>query len=191
LNATGLYNKKKKKLSELSNLDRIIFSISKALLQSATIIMVSIPSDFLGRLHIDIFNDFIRKIKNLFHVIFIIHGPKEIVSNCDQIITIVNQIAQFGSIDEFLDRIPQSGELITIELHNPDKKALKEALSLKSGIFIEERKNERYKIFSKENPEELILQLIELLGPSLYNFKRFKASIGEYLEFLDYLKGAT
>ena len=127
-----------------------------------------------------------ERIKRKYHVVLLIHGQNEIVSTCDQLLTIINNKAQIGSIEDFIEKIPQSGEIFTIELNNPDREALNKMFDLKSAIFIEERKNEKYKIFTEENPDDLIQQLIALLGPSLYNLKRFKASMREYLEFLEY-----
>ena len=52
-------------------------------------------------------------------------------------------------------------------------------------VIIEERKKEKFKIFIKDSIQEVIIQINELLGPSLYSFKRSTASIGDYMEFIE------
>jgi hypothetical protein len=49
----------------------------------------------------------------------------------------------------------------------------------------EERKNEKYKIFLKDDPNKIILKLTELFGLNLFSFKRSKAKLGDYVEFFD------
>ena len=57
-------------------------------------------------------------------------------------------------------------------------------LEIDSAVFIEERKNESYKIYCiKENPEEIINKIMNTVGRYIYNFKRHKATLEEYLEF--------
>ena len=87
--------------------------------------------------------------------------------------------------NEYIKELPQFGEILTIELSNPEKEDLQKMNDLESIIFIEERREEKYILFLKEDPEEIIMQLINIFGPKLYNFRRFKASLGEYLEFTE------
>jgi len=59
-------------------------------------------------------------------------------------------------------------------------------IEIDSTLFIEKRKNERYIIYcTKENPEKIIIKLMASVGDYIYNFKRYKASLEEYLEFLE------
>ncbi len=188
LDDIGLFNKKKKKLSELSAIDHILFSFGRVLVQSPSIIMISIPEGLLTKLQINLFNDFVKKIKEKYHLIVIIHGSDQITSECDEIITISGTKAQVGSIDDFLEQIPQEGEVISIELSDPSEAALTKIKEIQNAIFIEERKNEKYKIFTADDPNDLIQNLMKILGPSLYNFRRYKASISDYLEFQEKLE---
>jgi len=184
LEATGLLNRKHEKIAKLSKSARLLVSISRALLTKQKIILISIPLSEMGRLESEQFNRYVEKIKKKFHVIFIIHGPQNIVSNCDRIITIKDNKAEIGTINHFISKIPQSGEILTIELNNPIENALNKMLDIDSAVFIEERKNERYKIYCiKENPEEIINKIMNTVGRYIYNFKRHKATLEEYLEF--------
>ncbi len=184
LEATGLLNRKQEKIANLTKLERLLFSISRALVTLQKIIMVSIPISKLGRLESEQFNRYVDKIKRQFHVILIIHGPKDIVSNCDQIITFKDKNAELGTIKHFISKLPQSGEIITIELNNPNKDTLDKMLKIDSAIFIEERKKERYKIYCiKDNPEKIINKLMNSIGRYVYSFKRRKATLEDYLEF--------
>ena len=186
LEITGLLHRKNEKVVNLTILEQILFSISRALLRKQSIIMVSIPLSEIGPLESEQFNRYVENIKREFHVVLILHGPKSIVSNCDKIITVKNKQAEIGTIEHFISKIPQAGEFITIELDNPDKTALDNMLKIKTVIFIEERKHERYKIYCiDENPNIILVKLFESIGDYIYNFKRQKATLEEYLQFME------
>ena len=185
LEVTGLLNRKKERISNLSKIERLLFSISKALLKSPNVIMFSVPPGEFNQIQGENFNRFMNIIKEKFHVALIIHGNKKIVANCDKILTIRGSVIELGKLDDFLLKLPHS-DIITIELDNPDLKALNKMFDIKNTIFVTERRNERYKIFTKVNPDELINQILEIVGPYVYNFKKSKASFREYLEFLEY-----
>jgi len=186
LEVTGLINKKSKKFNKLTPLEFLMFSIGRALLQAPTIIMFLIPFDILSRLDFEKFNKYMNKVKETFHVILIFHGPEGIISQCDQILTIGEEMTSIGSLKQLIGDLPQSGEIFTIELTDPDEMLIKKLYeSEQIATIIEERKNEKYKLFIKEDSNRMILKLTELFGPHLYSFKRFKASIGDYLEYFE------
>lgn len=183
LEVTGLLNRKSEKIKGLSTLDRLLFSISRALLSKPNILLCSIPLEQYGRMEVEKFNSYMKRIKKVFHVSLIIHGPKEFVSNCDKIILIAQNRIKIGTLNDYIEELPQSGEILTIELSNPNKEDLEKMNDLESIIFIEERREEKYKLFLKEDPEQIIMQLIKIYGSKLYNFRRFQGNLGDYLEF--------
>jgi ABC-2 type transport system ATP-binding protein len=186
LETTGLLNRKKEKISNFSNLDKLLFSISRALVRKIGIIMIEFPNKDIGQQESETLSRCFERIKEEFHLILIIHGPKSIISQCDKIITIKDRKAEIGTIKQYVSKIPQSGEIITVELDNPDKSALEKMLEIKTAIFIEERKNERYKLYCiRESPDKILIKLFETIGDYIYNFKRHQASLGEYLEFME------
>jgi ABC-type branched-subunit amino acid transport system ATPase component len=185
LEVTGLLNRKNEKLKGLPTLDRILFSISKALLLNPNILLFSIPIEQYGRMEVEKFNSYLKRIKKIFHITLIIYGPKEIVSNCDKIIIFTQNETKIGTLKDYIETLPQSGEILTIELSNPDRQDLKKMNDLDSIIFIEERREEKYKLFLKENPDKIIMQLMDIFGSNLYNFRRFQASLGDYLEYTE------
>ncbi len=184
----GLLNRKYDKVKDLSTMESILFSISRALLHVPHTMLVLFPNVRLGRLEIEKFSNAMNKISKNYHACFIIHGTKEIVSICNQIINITPEKTEIGSVEDYIRKLPQSGEILTIELSQPNLNSLKQMFKLKSIIFIEQRRNEKYKLFIQENPENVIMLLLELFGSKLYNFKRFRATLGDYLEFLEYKK---
>lgn len=186
LESTGLLNKKNKKFSKLTPLEFLLFSITQALIQSPTIIMFSIPFGILGKLEYEKFNSYMDKIKENFHVVLIFHGPEEIVSNCDQILTITKSTSKIGSFNDYIESLPHYGEILHIELNDPEDLIIQRLREMKEiDLIIEERKKEKFKIFIKDNIPEVIIQITELLGPSLYSFNRSTASIGEYMEYVE------
>lgn len=186
LEDTGLSLKKNKRCSQLNHLDFLLFSIARALVKSPSIIMFLIPFEILDRLGYDKFNNYMQKIKEEFHVILIFHAPEGIVSNCDHILTIGKEESKIGTFTKLIEELPQSGEIITIELNNPDEKLIKKLYKFDEIAKIqEERKNEKYKIFLKDDPNKMIIRLTELFGQYLFSFKRYKASLEDYKEFFE------
>ena len=186
LDVTGLLNKKNKRFSELTSLEFLLFSIGRALLQSPSIIMFSIPFGMLGRLEFKKFNNYMDNLKRDFHIVLIFHAPEGVVSNCDQILTITKQETSIGTYNDLIENLPHKGEIINIELNNPDKEEINQMYALKGvNLIIEERKMEKFKIFVKENPYNLLIKLTELFGPRLFSFKKSKASLSEYIEYID------
>ena len=183
LEATGLLNRKREKLFKLSKLDRILFTISRALLTLQQVILIKLPLTGISRLEGEQINRLIQNIKRKFHTVLIIHGPKEIISKCDQIITIKKNQVEIGTLKYFISKMPQSGDLVTIELDNPSKDTLAKMRAIKSALFIEERKNEKYKIYCiNEHPNIIINKLMGSIGDYIYNYKIHKASLKDYLE---------
>jgi len=186
LEVTGLLNKKNKRFSKLTQLEFLLFSIGRALLQSPSIITFLIPLIILDRLEYEKFNNYIEKIKKEFRVILVFHGPEGIVSNCDQILTISKGESKIGTYNKLIEELPQSGEILTIELNNPDENLIKKLFKFEEIAKIrEERKNEKYKLFLNSDPNQMVIRLTELFGQYLFSFKRHKASLGDYLEFFE------
>lgn len=181
-----LKDKEDELILNLNTIERLKVSIGLALLRNPNIILFSVPKGSLGRLEMTSFNQYLKRISETFHTVLVIHGPKEIVSVCNKILTISDDKADSGTIEDLVLQIPQSGEVIEIELNNLNPDALNKRVFssiFEDAIIIEERKNEKFKIFSQENPDDLIVKLMNIVGPFVYNFKRFKPSLSEYLEF--------
>jgi len=148
--------------------------------------MFSIPFGILGKLEYEKFNSYMNKIKENFHVVLIFHGPEEIISNCDKILTITKDTSKIGSLKDYIESLPQYGEILNLVLNNPEDLSIQKLKEMKEiDVIIEERKNEKFKIFMKDSIPEVIIQIIELLGPSLHSFRRSTASIGEFLEYVE------
>lgn len=183
LEVTGLMNRRREKLFKLSKLDRILFTIARALLTLQQVILIKLPLTGISRLEGEQINRLIQNIKRKFHTVLIIHGPNEIISNCDQIITIKENQVEIGNLNYFISKMPQSGDLITIELDNPGKDTLAKMHAIDSALFVEERKNEKYKIYCiNEHPNIIINKLMGSIGDYIYTYKIHKASLKDYLE---------
>ncbi|MBY9005390.1 MAG: hypothetical protein KGD63_01395 [Candidatus Lokiarchaeota archaeon] len=185
MEVTGLIGKIKTKVNELTPLDTLLFLIARALFQTPRIIMFSIPKGLMNRLEYERLNKYLELIKKRFHVVILIHGPEIIVSKCEKIVTITGKKVDTGTMTQLLRKIPQSGELISIELNYPNQQDIKKLFELGTAIVIEERKSEKYKLFPKEDPNNLIKKIIHIFGKDLQSFKRYKASLNEFVEFLE------
>ena len=185
LAATGLLSKKNKKFNDLTPLEFFQFSISRVLLQSPIIVMFSVPPDLLGKFDVDKFNAYVNRIKKEYHIVVIMHGPEEVVANCDKILTLSQKDSKIGSLEEYINDLPSSGWVVTLELNNPRDEEMDAFFALQKRIVImEERKSEKYKIFVKEQLNELLVYLTQLFGQNLFSFKKKKATLAECVQYL-------
>ncbi|MHA1804252.1 MAG: hypothetical protein ACTSU4_06905 [Promethearchaeota archaeon] len=181
---SGLTHKKDKKMHELNPLEFLIFSTCRVLLQLPTILLVKIPQFYLNKLQYDKFNEFIKKIKAKYHVIFIFQGPEEIIAQCDKILIISKFIVETGSLKDYRSKLPQSGEILLIELDNPKQEDIERLKNMESLLILEERKNEKYKIYTKRNSHDVFLLLIKIFGQHLYSFKKYQADLDDFIEYV-------
>jgi ABC-type multidrug transport system ATPase subunit len=186
LKATGLKYKKNKRVEDLDALNFLRFSLARALVQAADVIMFIIPEQLFDRLKFKELKNELERIKKEFHMILLVQGPEEFVaeSDCDKIITITDKKTHIGLMDELITQVPQEGEIITIELNYPTKKTLEKLFSLESVIVIEERRNEKYKIFPKTHPNQIIRKIIHLFGSELLNFEKKRCDLNDYITYL-------
>ncbi|MHA1723423.1 MAG: hypothetical protein ACTSYC_08040 [Promethearchaeota archaeon] len=188
---SGLIHKKDKKVDELNPLEFLIFSTCRILLQLPTIILIKIPPFYLNKLQYDKFNEFIKKIKAKYHVIFIFQAPEEIISQCNRILTISKFIVETGSLEDYRSKLPQAGEILLIELDNPKQEDIERMKNIESLLILEERKNEKYKIYTKRNPHEVFLLLIKIFGHHLYSFKKYQANLDDFIEYVQQINVNT
>ncbi len=185
LESLGLLGKKKIRLNKFTHLDIYLFLIAQALFQNPRIIMLSIPKEKITKLEQEQLNRYLELIKKIFHIAILIHGPEKIVAECEKIVTITGKKVDSGTMKQLLKKIPQSAELISIELNYPDQQDIKKLFELGTAIVIEERKFEKYKLFPKEDPNNIIKKIIHIFGKQLQSFKRYRASLHEFVEFLE------
>lgn len=183
LTAIGLKNKRKSKLSSLTPGEIFRFNIGRAILQAPELVLLFINKDMLNQFETAQFFRYLDNLKREFHTIFIMSGQRDIISQCEKVLTLSDASSSTGFVDELVRQIPQAGEVITLELNNAPQELLESMVNIENAIFIEERKNEKYKIYSEENPDELILKILHFVGPFLYTFKRKKPKLEDYLQF--------
>jgi hypothetical protein len=70
-------------------------------------------------------------------------------------------------------------------LDHPNQEELERFFSIDSVIIIEERRNEKYKIFPKKDPQDIIEQLIDIFGLNMFNFRKVKVSLSEFTELIE------
>ena len=188
LEHTGLIYKKNQTVERLKPPDFLRFQIARALVRSPDIILFSIPPGVFNRIEFKKFKKQLEKIKREWHLVIIIHGPEDLVSRCDKVITLEEKKAETGTVEEFVQKIPKSDNLITIELTKADENDLEK---LKEDAFlIEERKHEKYKLYPREDkdPKALIKKIVQIFGEDLNNFKIFQGTLEEYIEYSQIIK---
>jgi ABC-type multidrug transport system ATPase subunit len=188
LDMTGLVYKKNTTVEQLNPSDFLRFQIARALVRSPDIILFSIPPGVFNRIEFKKFKKQLEKVKREWHIVLIIHGPEDLVSSCDKVITLQEKEAKTGTVEDFVDRIPKSDNLITIELSKADEKDL--AILQEDAYVVEERKSEKYKLYPKtgKDPENLIRKIVQIFGEDLNNFKIFHGSLEDYIEYNQIIK---
>ncbi len=184
LEATLLDYDKKKRLSECSPLELLRVKISAALAMNPGAIAFRILEQNIGKIEIEQFSRVLAKIKELFDVILIIHGPKELIQQCDKVALIdeKQKTQKAGSITELSEDAPKTGDIIILQLTNPNAEDIHKMRQIPQTEIIELRKNEKFKLFSQIRAESLIVQLFQLFGTKIYSYQRRALQLADLLE---------
>jgi len=188
LEMTGLIYKKKEIVEQLNPADFLRFQIARALARSPDIILFSLPPGVFNRIEFKKFKNQLEKVKREWHLIIFIHGPEDLVSNCDKVITLKEREAETGTVEDFVKKIPKSDNLITIELTKANEEDLE--ILKEDAFLIEERKHEKYKLYPKKDtdPDKLIKKIVQIFGEDLNNFKLFHGTLEEFIEYSHIIK---
>ena len=177
-----------KRLRDCSEIELLRIKIANALCLQAGAIALRIPTENLGKMETEQISRIVTKIKENFDVILLIHGPKEIIENCDKILVLkdTEKTEKAGTLEELNEKMPETGEIILLQLSNPTQEEIATLYQLPDTEVIELRKGEKFKIFSRLNPETLIIQLFEKFGTKIFNLQRNKMRLGELLELNEF-----
>jgi ABC-type multidrug transport system ATPase subunit len=177
-----------KKLNECSEIELLRIKIANALCLNPGAIAFRIPTEDLGKMETEQIIRIITKIKETYDVILLIHGPKEIIEVCDKILVLKEKekTEKAGSLEELNEKMPNTGEIILLQLTNPTQDEINSLFLLPDTEVMELRKAEKFKIFSRLNPDTLIIQLFEKFGTKIFNLQRSKMKLGELLELNEF-----
>lgn len=184
LEATMLDFDKNRRISECTDLERLRIKIAIALTSYPGAIAFRIPEDNIGKIEYEQFSRVIAKIKEMFDCILLIHGPKEIIQQCDKVAIInENEVTEkAGSLSDLNESAPKSGELVIIQLTSPTHDQITKMHAILDTVIIEIRMNEKYKVFSQIPPEKLTVLLFQIFGTKIYSYQRKPIQLADLLE---------
>ena len=142
------------------------------------------PEDNISKIEYEQFSRVIAKIKEMFDCILLIHGPKEIIQQCDKVAIInENEVTEkAGSLSDLNESAPKSGELVIIQLTSPTHDQITKMHAILDTVIIEIRMNEKYKVFSQIPPEKLTVLLFQIFGTKIYSYQRKPIQLADLLE---------
>jgi ABC-type branched-subunit amino acid transport system ATPase component len=181
----------KERVKNLSNFEYYRLIIGRTILKSfPSLILLKVPYEIFGRMSKKAFFQLMDTLKEKYHVTFMIAGPQEFLADSDKILHfgLSSTKSEALTMDELMTKLPKGGEIINLLLNQATAPEIKRLKSLKNTILIENREGESYTIFSKTDVDNLIITLFKELGTKIFNYKRKKPSLSEYLEFIDYTK---
>ncbi|MFX0101757.1 MAG: hypothetical protein ACFFCS_19490 [Candidatus Hodarchaeota archaeon] len=183
LEALTLKPVKKRKLLSLSNAEKLRLNVALSLARGTEMLIADLHQFNINRLEYGQVEKVLRTIAHQFHAIVISVGPVEIISRFDKIITISKAIEKTTteSVQDYREKLP--GEVVILQVKDVPMDFKKHLEKKVGSLIIEEVISERFKIFTKGDPNPLIVDLCKELGEKIYKITRKMPNVDDYLEY--------
>ncbi|MFW9991782.1 MAG: hypothetical protein ACFFD4_06960 [Candidatus Odinarchaeota archaeon] len=191
LHTLHLDHHKKSKIGNLTDSEYLRVLIAKEIVQNkADVILMEVPEDIFGNFELQEFKRIIRDLGRLYHITFILVASREFLAECDHVLNLTTaekrKTRTATRIATLLDTIPQMGEdVLKVELNEGSSTDIESLKTFSDAIIIETHENESYTIFPQKDIDKTIVDIFRVIGRKIYNFKRVKPSLTEYLVFTE------
>ena len=186
LSIIGLSNRKKLKLKELSEGEHRRVIIAYSIIKLPNIIFLVEPEKGLNATEKKRIWDSIIGINDRFSSTIFVYSSSKEIKRCHNILVLSRDGRQlgFGTLTQLISEIPLQKEVIVLQLNSPNPQDV-ETLGRIPGLtfIIEERQGEKYRIFTKVDPNRVIPQIFQQIGKNIYNIGK---EIPSLIDFVPY-----
>ncbi len=188
LKACGLINQKKMKLKDLTKGQELRHDIALHALKGYEVLLFSNPELGLNTTEVKKFFDCLRRVNQEFNITILLHSHEESLRSCDRILVMDEKGRQvgFGTLAELFRTFPlgEFDPIIVVQV-NKVRAGLIDDLTKVPGLLlmIEERKNEKYHLFFKENHDEKIQIIYDKIGDDIFNLEMSSPTLFDYLRY--------
>jgi ABC-type sugar transport system ATPase subunit len=181
----------KVKIRELTDSEYLRILIAMKILQNeADVILMEVPEELFGNLELQEFKNIIRDLGRIYKITFILVASREYLADCDHILNLTEtkkrRTSTAARVESLLSTIPQMGEeILKFEINDGSAADIESLRAFTDAVIIETQENESFTIFPQKDIDKTITDIFRVIGTKVYNFKRVKPSLTEYLIFIE------
>lgn len=186
LKIIGLSNRRKLKLEELGDGEQRRIRLARSAIKNPEVILLFEPDKGLNATESTRMWDAMININDQFSTTTFIYSLSDAIARCHNILVLSREGRQlgFGTLNQLIGELPILKEVIVIQLNEPNPADV-ETLGSISGItfMIEERAGEKYRLFTKINPNQIIPQIFQQLGSNIYNISKEPPTLIDFVPY--------
>jgi len=186
LSIIGLSNRRNLKIGEISEGEKRRLIVAAAALKSPYILLLMEPERELNATEKKRIWDSIIAINDSFSMNTFIFSVHEELSRCHNILVLSNDGKQlgFGTLSQLMGELPIYKEVIVLQLKTPNQAHLDLLRNLENVSFIvEERTEEKYRIFTKIDPNKIIPIIFQQIGSNIYKISKEPPSLIDFIPY--------
>ena len=186
LSIIGLSNRRNLKIGEISEGEKRRLIIAAAAIKSPYILLLVEPERELNATEKKRIWDTIMAINDSFSMNTFIFSVHEELSRCHNILVLSNEGKQlgFGTLPQLMGELPIYKEVIVLQLNTPNQAHLDLLRNLENVSFIvEERTEEKYRIFTKIDPNKIIPIIFQQIGSNIYKISKEPPSLIDFIPY--------
>lgn len=132
----------------------------------------------------------IKELNENYFITTIIYSESIYIKNCN-VILIINEsgeLLDFGTHEKLISLLP-TNDIIILQLNEYNTKDINYIQSIPEVQFIvEERRGEKYRIFTKKDTSNIVKLLFNELGDKIFNISKEKPDLKDIIPYLRYKK---
>jgi len=182
----GLSNRRKMKMGELPEGEKRRVILAYSLINLPSVALLVEPEKGLNTTEKKKIWDCITTINDKYSITMFVYSMSEEIKRCHNILVLsrTGKELGFGTLQQLVGELPLQKEVIVIQFNSPNPKHT-EFLGKLPGVtfIIEERQGEKYRIFTKTDPNKVLPYIFQQLGTNLYNISREPPGLIDYVPF--------
>jgi ABC-type multidrug transport system ATPase subunit len=190
---TQLDTVKNSKLKNLTETQKRRAILALSLMTQPDLILINKPEFELNDTEQKRIWRIIKELNENYFITTIIYSESIYIKNCN-VILIINEMGElldFGTHEKLISLLP-TNDIIILQLNKYENKDINYIQSIPEVQFIvEERKGEKYRIFTKKNISNIVKLLFNELGDKIFNISKQKPDLKDIVPYLRYKKRLT
>lgn len=187
LSIIGLSNRRKMKMGELSEGERRRVLIASSVINLPSIIFLVEPEEGdLNATEKKRIWDTITGINDTYSSTVFVYSTSEEIKRVHNILVLSRNGHQlgFGTITQLIGELPLMKEVIVIQFNEPNPEHV-EILGKLPGLtfIIEERAGEKYRLFTKIEPNKVIPLIFQRIGSNIYNISKESPGLIDFVPY--------
>lgn len=186
LSIIGLSNRRNLKIEKLSEGEKQRLMVAATAVKFPYLLLLFEPERGLNATEKKRIWDTINAINDNFSITTFIFSTYEEIRRCHNILVLSNEGNQlgFGTMSQLIGELPIHKEVVIVQLNSPNLAQIDILRSIEGISFIiEERAGEKYRIFTKIDPNQIIPIIFKYIGTNIYNIGKESPNLIDYVYY--------